>query len=1115
MIASSGAHTAAVAEPATSQQDNQLDRAQPTEPKLSAQIARLQTLLDKDRESDIQELWQIYHSAAMKPARARFRKQFFDFAMRHKDRNSLLALCLKHGSTTTFHQLWPAFPTAEQPDFVTMESYLSRDELMQGLLHLARWKRSIDKSSRADKATIKTVESILNNFLVPCVGRYTTVVDPTELLALCHILKNHLVYEAAIVAAATLNGPAMMADRLFRAYRQLPVVKVRGFILHAMMRNVYYPTDNAAGMELVLEDYYKRFGRLDFGGYRRSMSFYARRGDVASVKRLWEEYTYHYNKDRQPKRLVPGKSIGENPDFLAILHVHAVRGELSEVRRIFAEAQEIFGAELNIMCWNILLNAHAKAGEYDGAVRVFGVLKKAVRPDKYSYGTMMGMAGSRGDLEFTLELYRMAKNDGLEPDITMIDCVVEAYCQNDKLKDAESIVLMTTQKERFSKAELVILWNTLLFHHSMRRELRIVNRFLSEMSKYKINYNGETYTHLLRGLALCRQPHHALFLIQEAVRTRAWQPNLKHYTLLMTSFMRTGQFGEALRTSKMIESFGLPTTGQVLYKVLQALGKWATRLHGSKNAHQAKTFLANALRDFRKSIEGDKQPLKSISKNAKVQEPWLTMAPEPVSYRGRTAQASLLIFVFTQLREVATIPEILELWQASSPEASGATEPPLKLLEAIMLAAYHEKSYADVEEVWKIVFERVLKMSRVSAPGTSRAQPLASTRYALNDSLKTMQRMYGDRNDSDSLRNLITAVLHAGFRLDSKNWNYYVQFLVRNKKWREAFMVCEEHLMPMFHGWQRVRAKLTNVPTRLPLDMRRRGQDPHYPRPISYTLMMLSKAYMTLESMAAWSAEAERLQVYIETKCPSAVQAVKTQLRTYTAFEEKLLTGNDAVAFNENQSAAEANNDTQSAAVSEQQQQHQQANKSSSSGSGSGSGTSFVFRDLLQKVGARGGRGGLTTTNRPEDQQQQSDVGAAAALPKLPVLQRHHKATSVTEYTDDNATEKVGDISDWVDVSEEEDADVLEEDVQAWETIHSSTDELVSWRELQEAEAAVQATVNQGEEVPNSELEQMASDGVSTSTDAQNGSPVKGALGSGKRQKQQKQQQKTNEKDDK
>jgi hypothetical protein len=243
------------------------------------------------------------------------------------------------------------------------------------------------------------------------------------------------------------------------------------------------------------------------------------------------------------------------------------------------------------------------------------------------------------------------------------------------------------------------------------------------------------------------------------------------------------------------------------------------------------------------------------------------------------------------MRLITSVQDILELWRSSSPETSNMQDPPLRLLDALMLSAFYDGNYNEVKKIWQITYDRALQMSRVSAPGTTRTEPLPSMRYVLNNALKTMQRMYAAQDDADGLREVMASVLQAGFRLDSKNWNYYIQFLVSMKKFREAFVVCEEKLMPYWMGWMRVRKKVQGVKVHLSLDERRRGTEARHLRPLSYTLITLSKAYMDLEQMAAWSPDADRLLNYIVNKCPGVMTAVKTLLRTGTYLERRIFMG--------------------------------------------------------------------------------------------------------------------------------------------------------------------------------------------------------------------------------
>lgn len=856
------------------------------------QLEKLRNFLETKNDAHFDSVWQIYHSKLLLLSdRDAQRTKFLDYVTKHRSMSHALALAIKSKHWKTVWDIWERYPKAHHAGekalkWSDFEPVLEVDEMMLGLIAIVtRIQHSKNVPGKFRQADPELSDTLLRSVVYPCIHRYHQRSEPKHYLRLLKALKDPLLYEE-FLSFTTSQRMAVQSHELYTAYRRLPNVKIRGHIMHKMINRCYYP-DDPAGMELVMKDFYARFGRLDIQGYRKYLDFYARRGDVKSVERMWEEYTTHYaeQRKRQPHHR---KALSDNPDFQPLLHVYAIRGELGEVRRVFSTAQQEYGPRLTTISWNILLNAHAKAGEYDAAVRVFGVLRQSITPDLYSYGTMMGMSGSRGDLEFTLELYRLAKSQGLKPNVTMIDCVVEAYCQNDKFKDAESIVTMTTKNSNFKPSELVGLWNTLLDHHATRRDLTNVNRLLTTMTEQGIPYDSDTYAKLLKGLALCRQPHHALYLVQQAVKSRSFKPTLQHYALLMSAFLRTGQYAELLRTSTVLRGLGMPQTGQVLLHVLQALGAWAQNPPGGE-ASKSRTYLLSALRQFRKSIEWSQEPQKSMLQRRRAHEvPWLRQTPSPDTVMLRTEQTSVLIFTFAQMREVTSIEDILRLWKSSSPETSNMQEPPIKLLQSLMVAAFYEGHYREVHEIWQLIFKRIRHASRVSSPGTQRDEPLPSMRYVLNEPLKTVQRTYAVNNDIDGLRTTVASVLHAGFRLDSKNWNYYVQLLAEMKKWREAFMVCEERLMPFWRGWYRVRARMPNVQTRLPLPVRRRGMNPHYPRPISYTLMVLSKAYMDLEQMSAWSSEADRLLSYITQKAPSTMGAIKSQLRTRAPLEQRL-----------------------------------------------------------------------------------------------------------------------------------------------------------------------------------------------------------------------------------
>lgn len=843
-------------------------------------------LLISDDGRSFERIWFRFHVIA---EAEELGSQFIDYVTKHRSMAYLLARSLKDGHWRTLGQICARYPEAhhegvETIDWEEFQRYVKLGEMMQSLTCLIE---EIHRSEDAPfpGADLKLNKTLLSRFIYPIIHRYHQELRVQDYMHLPELLRDPLLYELFLMHTTSLPRLRELSDKLYKAYRKVPGVKIRGHVMRAMVHHVYKPVGNDEGMQLVLEDIYGRFPRLDIGLYRAYIIFYARKGNVKTAQHFFDEYRSHYAEERKVKQDTPPRY----PDFFYLLQQYAVRGELGEARRIFSQAQSDFGPNLDTRCWNVLLNAHAKAREYEAAVRVFGVLKQAVTADQYSYGTIMGMSGSRGDLEFTLELYRMAKSEDIQPNVTMVDCVVEAYCQNDKFNDAESIVKITTERKRFEKDELTVLWNSLLWHHASRRDLKTLNEILSRMTEFEIPYDDETYAHLLRALAWCKQPHHALSLVQQAVKSRAFKPTLEHYALLMSAFIITGQPQELLRTNSILRSLGMPQTGDLLLRVMKALSACATKNRYS-NPDQSRQYLLSALRQFRESIDRSKDATEYLpQRTPKVKDAWVEHVPKATTVALRTEQTNILIYTFTLMRQATDVEGVIELWKSSSPETTNMKEPPLRLLHGLMHAAFYEGNHNEVRQIWRMIFDRAVQMSRVSAPGTQRQEPLPALRYMLTDPLKTMQRLHGVTQDPDGLRETVMSVLSAGFRLDSKNWNFYVQLLADLKRWREAFMVCEEHLMPYWRGWARVRAKTKGAQTRIPLDVRRRSMNPHNPRPISFTLMVLSKAYMDLEQMASWSGEAERLLAFIVHNCPASIAAVRSAVRANMPLEKRIL----------------------------------------------------------------------------------------------------------------------------------------------------------------------------------------------------------------------------------
>lgn len=781
------------------------------------------------------------------------------------------------------------------------------------------------------------------------------VLGAAEMFPFVEQLQNGRLYEVLIHDAINSHNKELAAHA-YAAYRRLPSFRPHEGTLGRMLLHVYR-ADDVRGVEDVLKDWYNVYGRPSYWGFQKFLAFYAARGDVTSVYRLWNEFTTAYPQDTQ---------AGQDT-FAHLLKAHAVRGNLAQVEQVFREIGDLHGATPNTICWNIRLHAHVEQGHFSQAMRVFEELCAAVTPDDYSFATIMALAGSRGDLALVLELYRAARQRGLPVTEAMVDPIVEAYCQNDRYAEAERLCVATTRGGKIAGGQCTALWDTLLQHHAFRHDLVAVNRLLKLMTRLGVFYDDGTYNALLFALAQCRQPRRAVELLRAAQDEAIFRPTAYHYTLLMMAYIRSRQPHRALQVNRLMHHLGFQRSSQQTLLVIKAFSQWqefppdvdANGLAGAPT--DRRELLAKALREFQRSLA-------PVDKDAGTRP---SAAREAVRMPlGAVRRFSFVVFMLVQARDFVGVEEVMQLYRTLAPPHERQQPLPLKLCNALLLSDYYEGRFDRVKETWQYVFQRTQEIAR---PQFLQAEPLASLletaqppdidpdsdsdtpvvaklRYALTDPLKTMQRMYTAEHDADGLVALVAAVRAAGFLLDSKNWNHYVQHLARLGCVQPAFAACEEHLMGQWSGFSVLRARhrwrdgddvdatsdlfaedivpLDDVPSppvdaaveaaidaatasatgppataspvsnsagsaRLSRAQQLREGATRYNRPMTHTFMVLAKAYLDLERTAPWSSAAERQFRDLAVHCPKTVHAVRTMVRMNSRLEGRVFGTDD------------------------------------------------------------------------------------------------------------------------------------------------------------------------------------------------------------------------------
>ncbi|KAI1767833.1 hypothetical protein GGR53DRAFT_71441 [Hypoxylon sp. FL1150] len=798
----------------------------------------------------------------------------------------LLSSALRSPDSQLLKDVWKHYPDMiARWDFDGITSQLKLVASVPNLASKALKFQSFGRQVLLESGNTGLGQEALDALQKILVRRGLVSCDKDQVIPLLKVTNDTLAFEEFLYRVAS-NGKAMLGPEVYQIYRDLPGSLPSHPVLHEMFKlfNRFDFTMSAkyAGLELLWGDWHKFHTAPSRRAYQKYLSFYASRGETQRVYDMWTKYVELYRDD-------PDHNILQGDDtFAHLLQVHAVRGEADEVQRIFNTISEKFGMEPTAYHWNILLNAYVKAGDYDGAIATFEDVAAVGKADKYSYGTMMHMAGNRGDLGFTIDLYRRAVSSGVRINDAILNSLVDAYCQNDYLRAAEDVCARAVKKGIVSTR----MWNMLIHHYALRRDLAAMNKVLESMGEHNISYNQFTYQSLLMGLSLCRQSQHALSLLTSALKENTFHVTANHFHIVMGALLRTGEPAVVRRLHKLMKDYGFSDTSESMFRLSQALTQWNRLPQAQRARFTSEEWSSEALHSF-SDIYGlnDTEKLKQLSLNRHEH----SRPGKLLAKKVENTHFSSMVFMFSQMKDFFGAQQLIDLYRHvfQGQQDSDATLP-IAMLTSIMLMDFQEGRYNHVKATWYVLLNSVKKEARSVDSGPKAPKISPKYRYILSSGLEVMQQMLFTLEDAAAMRRLIREVRFEGFEVDSKNWNYYIQSLARLKQYKAAFMACERMLMPNWTGWFVVRAK-ESVKNNLPLDQRRKGRSRRHLRPTATTLYLLAQSYMELGQLRLWSAEAAATAQEIELECAQVVRAIKSMVRVYSDLEVEIFDKEDHV----------------------------------------------------------------------------------------------------------------------------------------------------------------------------------------------------------------------------
>jgi pentatricopeptide repeat-containing protein PET309 len=658
-------------------------------------------------------------------------------------------------------------------------------------------------------------------------------------------------------------------------------------------------------MQQVLDEFFRTYSRPTRRAYQMCMTEFAAQGDAGTVHALFEQYASRFVQDG-------GVRLQSGNDIAPLLNVHAKRGELPAVIRLFNEMKDKYEVQPTLLCWNILISAYGKAHDIDGAFECFEKLLESpdpyLKPDHYTFGTMMGICTTRGDLDCTVQLYKLADELKIEKGAAMLDTLVLAHTQDEEFEKAERICEDGINMELIGSRTR--MWNHLLIAYALRRDLNNVNRLLQRMSEVNVDYDQFTYAALMQSLAMVKQPDKAWAILRQVMPEAGYRATPFHYAIVMGGYLATGETHKLFATQRHMAR-RLRNTASTNQLALKATAAEDRRLMDRGLEEHGFQRTIQLFQDILSSM--DPQDISDTARKGVNRHP-LDIAYSSMFY-------NYMMFVLAQRGQSQTVEDLYEDFRSLLPEAR-RDKPPVEILSALIITKFREGDNEGVEACWKLAVTEAKELGRplpkASLPTAGSPNDTTESNHTttiddeevannveteaspsrilpvrqreLGKILMTYMRFLVKKDRVDDAIATVNGLTKEGFVLDNNNWNLYIQILCRKFRYKLAFELCETRLMSGFTGWAQIRRQLP-VRNRLPIELRYARKLPTHLRPFHRTLLYLARAYLELEAMGAESRASQNFLSDLERDCPRILKAIRTMQRNDDEMERSILRG--------------------------------------------------------------------------------------------------------------------------------------------------------------------------------------------------------------------------------
>ena len=586
-------------------------------------------------------------------------------------------------------------------------------------------------------------------------------------------------------------------------------------------------------MSIVFADWRKHYGKVDASVYVRMMRYWARTGEADHVQNLFHAYCADHG---EPQNIIPYNSL---------LQVYGRRADPEQAARVFNDMRNNRAFLPEVPSYNHVIHAFARVGDVEGALNWFENLREAgMKPDSNSYFALMLMYSKRGDRDAVHDLLQEAIAEEVKPTKAMIDILVLADVNDEKLDEAEKLVEEALNMD--IQGSRTDMWNILLNALALRKNLHKVTQLHKRMQEAGVSSNSRTYAALITSLAVTKQPSLAYKVLKTVMPQVGIQPSVLHYAIVMGGFLQTKSYEDLFAVYKdMLEHDLSPTisTQNALLRAAASFGKPSANGEPADKADftRARQVLDHTIANLDPSELASSEPRKFIG-------------PHRLDEAFTSTYYEYLIFVYGKEGAFQEVSEAYNQYITTSHRFSNrdvGSSPPMRMLSALLVAHKHAGNNEEVDQCWYLALDKSETLARkASAKELSQSNwVLPSRRFIMNLPLQHYLDHMGDQRRFDDMINVVNDLLRSGYDLTHRNWNAYIQYLTRSSTTSHmllAFTLAESILMPSWPGWETMGKHPAKMKYRFKGMAKDMLKDPAKRAPTYLTFVRLTAAYVEL-----------------------------------------------------------------------------------------------------------------------------------------------------------------------------------------------------------------------------------------------------------------------------